>query len=152
MRSLLPIVTAVALLLVGCASSGMTSEQQDQIPRGSDAVMLESEADPDDLYRAAFQRVRDAGLRMDESNEEMRSFSTDGGPVGESSQVLRVDVIVEETGEGSTLTGRADVQVSGLGWMRASMAGRGSEPRVGFEELVLLMEDLPHQDMRFVEE
>lgn len=141
----------ILIFLVGCASSGMSSERENEIPRGANALILVSELSPDELYRQAYQRVRKAGLRMDESNEEMNSFATDGGPVGESSSTMRLDVFIEDADPGSKLTARADVQITGFGWMRASMAGRGSDPRVAFEELVLLVESVPHQEIRYVE-
>lgn len=140
------------LLLFGCASSGMSSEQQDQIPDGANEVVLRSELPPSDLYKQAYEVVRKAGLRMEESNDEMHSFSTSGGPVGESGSVIRVDVLVEERESGSQLVGRADVRISGFGWMRASKAGKNSEPRVGFEELVLLLKDMPHEQISYREQ
>jgi len=84
------------VFLFGCASSGMSSEQQDQIPDDANEVVLRSELSPSDLYKQAYEVVRKAGLRMEESNDEMHSFSTSGGPVGESGSVIRVDVLVEE--------------------------------------------------------
>lgn len=134
---------------MGCASSGMTSERASQIPDGASAVVLHSDAAPDSLYQSAYQLLRRKGLQVAESNNEMQSLTTAPGPLPTSKQQARIDILVEKNGPGSRLIARADTQIGGFGWMDASMAGRGSQARVVFEELVLLMEALPHQKMRY---
>ena len=144
---------ALSLLIAGCASSGMSTERQSEIPDGANAVVLESEKPPDQLYRAAYRHLRQSGFSMDESNEEMRSLTTAQNNAGESKLPITIDLFVEEKGSGSELTARADVLISSsLGWADARMAASNAKVTVAYEELVLLMEEIPHQTLQYVEE
>jgi len=90
---------------------------------------------------------------MDESNEEMRSLTTAQNNVGESRLPMTIDLFVEEKSSGSELTARADVLISSsLGWADARMAASNAKVTVACEELVLLMEEISHRTLQYVEE
>lgn len=141
---------SIGLLVAGCATSGMTSEQRSEIPANATAVELHSDKSADAFYQDAYRHLRRKGFRIAESNKEMRDLSTEGKSVGSSQTPLRVDLFVEPTDEGSVLTASAEYELMRGNWKPVAFKDSGTKYKVGFEELVLLLQNLPHQRMEYV--
>ena len=127
-----------------CASSGMTPQMSAVIPSHATGVKLKSSLPPAELYAHAYRFLRDKGFRFTEANESMTSISTEGMAVGKSEIQLRVDLVIARADSGSVLSATADYLLTPGNWRPVAYRDSGTKYKVGFEELALLMQQLPH--------
>lgn len=74
------------------------------------------------------------------------SLATEPCTVGKSESTLRIDAFVQPDGDGSILTATADYELMG-DWRPVAFRDSGTKYKVGFEELALIMSEVPHTEM-----
>ncbi len=144
------LLIAIASLLGGCATSSMSAQMKSEIPANATSVQLLSELPADEFYREAYQMLKLKGFRISESNTEMRSLSTEGKRVGNSQTMLRISLFVDATEGGSELAATAEYELMPDDWRPVAYTHSGTKYKVGYEELVLLISELPHREVNYV--
>lgn len=137
-------------VLAGCATSNMAEKTRSAIPENATTVKLYAEMPSGELYQAAYRTLRQEGFRFARTNEDMQDLSTEGKNVGKSQTELRIDLFVESSKNGSVLTANAEYELMPGNWKPVAFKDSGTKYKVGFEELVLLMQKIPHQEMEYV--
>src|SRR6266550_686426 len=99
---------------------------------------------PADLYAHTYRFLRDKGFRFTEANESMTSLSTEGMAVGKSEIQLRIDLVIARADSGSVLSATADYLLTPGNWRPVAYRDSGTKYKVGFQELALLIQQLPH--------
>jgi hypothetical protein len=135
------------LLTAGCATSRLPDEMRSEIPASATTVQLHSDLPPDELYQGAYRTLRQKGFRFSETNEDMHNISTEGMRTGNSQTNLRIDLFVEPAERGSMLTATAEYELTPENWRPVAHKDSGTKYTVGFEELALLMRELPHEEL-----
>jgi hypothetical protein len=77
----------------------------------------------------------------------MLSLSTEVLDVGRSRSDLRVDVYIEPADGGSLLTATAEYLFGEDQWNPVAYKGFDSKQKLGFEELFLLIRQIPHTEV-----
>ena len=80
----------------------------------------------------------------------MHDISTEGMQTGNSQTNLRIDLFVEPAEGGSMLTATAEYELTPENWRPVAHKDSGTKYTVGFEELALLMSELPHEELIYV--
>ena len=152
MKKLLPIVI-VSLIFAGCATTGMSPDIRSEIPRNATTIELLTEQVADELFDEVFYFLRQEGFRFDEIYRDMRSLSTEEAVVGKSGSSLRIDIDIREYNDGSVLVANGEwfaQDASGGRWQPVVFSHSNTKYTVGFEELVLLIMKIPHEELRYV--
>ena len=127
----------------------MAPEMRSGIPASATTIVLHSDMPPSEFYQAAYRTLRMRGCRFSEANESMMSLTTEPCTVGESESTLRIDAFVQPDGSGSVLTATADYELTPGNWRPVAFRDSGTKYKVGFEELALLMNEVPHTSMSY---
>ena len=150
-----PWARAVATALVGvaavtgCTSAGMSLSFQQTIPRGAAAVRLRSALTPARMFESAHTLFAEKGFGFPKLDESSMSLQTDALPIGSSKAPLRLRVSVEPLDSGSVLTATGETLVSPGVWGPATNAG--DKAKAGFQEMVMLVGQLPHLEIQYLE-
>src|SRR5699024_3385058 len=97
-------ILLILLILTGCVNSKdlLTDQQMGIIPEGAERIVYTYDGYKADLYDTIYTALQRDGFRISAENEERSSITTEGKGVGQST-LLRMQVFVEETEEGTTI-------------------------------------------------
>jgi len=136
------VIVALAFVLGGCvtASSLLTPEERDIIPKGATKVIAVTDKQGGELFDFMYSTLIEDGFRIDESNKDQGYISTQGKEIEQETMIRLSVVLVDST---ATFTGQWNVTASmqaGLsagwgatasGWSDASWGDSG-RPSLAF--------------------
>jgi hypothetical protein len=121
----------------------MSEEQRSRIPENANLIVVESSMAADSLYAAGKQAVLSSECETEEASDPIRDFDSKTCSPGQSHVDLRVSLTVDETDNGSRLEAKALLlSREGQRWQPATHGSNLGET-LAFEEVVLLLDDLP---------
>jgi len=89
------------LLLSACATVNLPDGISGDIPKGSEVVIIVSDAPPEDLFTEIFRELGRRGYGIEDANQELGSITTEYTAMGDMDANLQVRVFVESTEGGS---------------------------------------------------
>jgi hypothetical protein len=154
------IATVFGIMVAGCSPQGadnlLPEKTADDIPWGSNLVVVNSEKPPDTLFKALQQELKSRDFLIKQKDAAQRTVLTKPNFVGERVMLI-ADGAVKESAGGSTLVLRGMVagentmevgrisdigEETGEGEQRATWYRDGTQPR-GYAVLVQIAQSLP---------
>jgi hypothetical protein len=154
----LMIIVLLPFFFLGCTyKSILPQKTQALIPSDANKVILLSEIASDSLYNLVFDVLFKKGFRILYSDRQLGYLYTDGKLIKETI-LMRMDIKVSEEKGLAKLVGSADWSVAPITysdtkplWKKASKSGDGV-PDFVYDNMVLILEEIPHKEIYFVKE
>ncbi len=159
-------LTLICMLAAGCsglaASSGLSEEQESQIPENANTIVALSALSPDTLYARAQRALLADGYAIHESSDVYRTIKTEGKRIGQR-LIMRMQMQI-------VVQGREARLVAAGGWIRETTTdalntalsgvqamdeeGRPAAwttgaSRYAFAQMRLFIESLPHREISY---
>ncbi len=151
MRSSLAALTLlIGLAPLGvCARTQMPNAMRRSIPDQANAVKLRSELSPASLYQAVQSVLVENGFLFAEANDSAMTLVTRPTRVGKIVPELRVRLHVRPRRSESELTATGEFLFQGAVWRPLAFGEGNADASAGYEELVLLIGQVPHVEIRY---
>jgi len=146
-RMRLVIVSALAWT---CGGSGIAQSLRLTIPENASGVRLVSALQPRGMYDAAYGLLRQHGFRLREADEQGLKLATESKGIGTSRTEVRLTLRIEPRDGGSTLAASGEFYPPKEGdWRQIQFSQSDTKARVAFEEMVLLIGQLPNLQIEY---
>ncbi|MAO64260.1 MAG: hypothetical protein CL666_04610 [Balneola sp.] len=160
MKHLLTILSFI--LITSCVSTeGIVDPKYNHmVPDDTNVITISTDFTADSLYNLAQKELLRSGHRLDNYDADLKTITTEGKSVGEST-FARYTLFIE----GNKLTGRVDWRAGQEATAMASAfsgidvdsswepaAWSNGRPKRAFASLIAFMDGIPHSNKKFVKE
>ena len=140
---------AMIIGVANCAQTGMSRGMRATIPVNANFVNLHSNLAPAAMYDTAQRFLNAQGFKIAEHDDSALKLTTGSKKVGTSRSEIRVVMEVSSEGSGSVLRASGTYPATTTDWLALALRGDDKHASEGFEELVMLVGQLPHREIRY---